>query len=216
MVTSKVCIFDVNGVLIDSNLANARAMAQAFTDYPVLQHRIAELYLKLTGIDRGSKIRIIQEQMIGRSFNEKEFEQLWEKVKNLTHLSMLKASLLKGCKEVLTELGKLKIIRVALSNTPLVELQHILVAHHLESLLEIIRGGGDWPKSESLVRLVSEFQFDPGKCVFIGDGKGDWRQQDMLECPLLPLIPAPGNSTVRMALTDHTNILLIGGKMYWG
>ena len=59
-----VCIFDVNGVLIDSNLANARAMAQAFTDDPILQERIAQLYLTLTGIDRGTKIRKIQEQMI--------------------------------------------------------------------------------------------------------------------------------------------------------
>ena len=41
----KVSIFDVNGVLIDSNLANAQAMGQAFTDNPVLQQRIAEQYL---------------------------------------------------------------------------------------------------------------------------------------------------------------------------
>ena len=54
----KVCIFDVNGVLIDSNLANARAMAEAFTEDPALQERIAELYLTLTGIDRGSKIQV--------------------------------------------------------------------------------------------------------------------------------------------------------------
>ena len=48
-----VCIFDVNGVLIDSNLANAQAMAQAFTDDPILRERIAKFYLTLTGIDRG-------------------------------------------------------------------------------------------------------------------------------------------------------------------
>lgn len=40
--TSKpnVCIFDVNGVLIDSNLTNARAMGEAFSDDPLtpLQH----------------------------------------------------------------------------------------------------------------------------------------------------------------------------------
>ena len=53
----KVCVFDVNGVLIDSNSANAQAMAQAFTDQPLLQQKIAELYQGLTGIDRGSKIR---------------------------------------------------------------------------------------------------------------------------------------------------------------
>lgn len=39
-----VCIFDVNGVLIDSNLANARAMAQAFADDPMVQERIAQKY----------------------------------------------------------------------------------------------------------------------------------------------------------------------------
>ncbi len=66
--TIKVCIFDVNGVLIDSNRANARAMARSFTDDPATLHLIEELYLELTGIDRGSKIRIIQERVMRRPF----------------------------------------------------------------------------------------------------------------------------------------------------
>jgi phosphoglycolate phosphatase-like HAD superfamily hydrolase len=170
----KVCIFDVNGVLIDSNLANAQAMGQAFTDDPILHQHIAELYLQLTGIDRGSKIRTIQERVIKRPFKEKEFELRWERYKDLARLSMRQAPLVRGCKEVLAELGKRGIIRVALSNTPLVELRETLASHGLESfLLDIIRGGGDWPKSESLVRLLQEFQFEPDKCHFIGDGRGD-------------------------------------------
>ena len=168
-----ICIFDVNGVLIESNLANAQAMGEAFTDDPTLRNQIVELYLKLTGIDRGSKIRIIQEQVMKRPFQKKEFERRWERVKDLVHVSMTKAPLIKGCREVLTELGKRKITRVALSNTPRAELQEILSAQNLESSLEFIRGGGDWPKSESLGRLLREFQFEPRKCLFMGDGKGD-------------------------------------------
>jgi phosphoglycolate phosphatase-like HAD superfamily hydrolase len=170
---TQICIFDVNGVLIESNLANAQAMGKAFTDDPALQNQIVKLYLKLTGIDRGSKIRIIQEKVMERPFKEKEFERLWERVKELVHMSMSKAPLIKGCKEVLTELGKRKMTRVALSNTPRTELQKILSAQDLESFLDFIRGGGDWPKTESLGRLLREFQFDPHKCLFMGDGKGD-------------------------------------------
>jgi len=169
----KICIFDVNGVLIESNLANAQAMGEAFTDDPALRDQIVEQYLKLTGIDRGSKIRIIQEQVMKRPFKEKEFEQRWERVKELVHVSMSKAPLIKGCKEVLTQLGKRKITRVALSNTPRAELEKILSAQGLESYLDFIRGGGDWPKTESLGRLLREFQFEPNKCLFMGDGKGD-------------------------------------------
>ena len=170
---TQICIFDVNGVLIESNLANAQAMGEAFTDDPALQDQIVELYLKLTGIDRGSKIRIIQEQVMKRPLKDKEFERRWEKVKELVHVSMSKAPLIKGCKEVLTELGKRKITRVALSNTPRAELQKILSAQGLESFLDFIRGGGDWPKTESLGRLLREFQFETHKCLFMGDGKGD-------------------------------------------
>ena len=169
----EVCIFDVNGVLIDSNLANAQAMAQAFTDDPVLQKPISALYLTLTGVDRGSKIRTIQEQVIGGPFKHKEFDLRWQRFKDLAHESMMKAPLLPGCKEVLAKLGEMGMTRVALSNTPLVELQEILAAHHLEAFLDIIRGGGDWPKSESLVRLLNEFQFKPEKALFFGDGKRD-------------------------------------------
>jgi phosphoglycolate phosphatase-like HAD superfamily hydrolase len=168
-----VGVFDVNGVLIDSNLANAHAMAQGFTDDPMVQQRIVQLYLKLTGIDRGQKIRIIQDQVIGSPFKEKEFELRWERFKRLGRLSMLKAPLTDGCDEVLVEIGKRKITRVALSNTPAAELQETLEAHRLEPLLDVVRGGGDWPKSESLRRLLEEFHFAPDECLFFGDGKGD-------------------------------------------
>ena len=47
----RVCIFDVNGVLIDSKPANAKAMTQAFTDDLQVQERIVQLYLTLAGID---------------------------------------------------------------------------------------------------------------------------------------------------------------------
>jgi phosphoglycolate phosphatase-like HAD superfamily hydrolase len=170
---TRVCIFDVNGVLIDSNLANAQAMAQAFTDDPILQDRIVQKYLTLTGIDRGTKIRTIQQQVIGRPFQEKEFELRWERFKTLGRDCMRRAPLIPGCKEVLIELGRRQITRVALSNTPVTELRDILASHGLESLLDLIRGGGDWPKAESLARLLHERRMEPDTCLFFGDGKGD-------------------------------------------
>ena len=67
----KACIFDVNGVLIDSNPANAKAMGKAFSDDPIMQEHIAEFYLTLTGIDRGSKIRKVQAQFFWRASQRK-------------------------------------------------------------------------------------------------------------------------------------------------
>lgn len=169
----QVCIFDVNGVLIDSNRANARAMAEAFTEDTALQERIAELYLTLTGIDRGTKIRIIQEKIIEGAFQGGEFDGRWQTFQRLAHRSMCQAPLLPGSKEVLAEVGKRHVTRAALSNTPLGELKEILAAHDLLCLLDVVRGGGDWPKSESLARLLDEFQFEPDRSLFFGDGKGD-------------------------------------------
>jgi len=166
-------IFDVNGVLIDSNLTNAKAMAEAFTNDYDLQKRIVEFYLKLTGIDRGSKIRKIQEEVIGRPFKKGEFELRWEGFKTIGGASMLTVPLTPGCKEVLDEFGKRNIVRIALSNTPIEELKNCLSAQKLEKRLEVIRGGGDWPKAESLTRLLEEFHYNPDECLFIGDGKGD-------------------------------------------
>ena len=188
----KVCIFDVNGVLIESNLANAQAMGEAFTEDPALHKQIVDLYLKLTGIDRGSKIRLIQEQVMKRPCQEKEFERRWERVRDLVHASMTQAPLIKGCKEVLTELGKRKIMRFALSNTPRSELQEILSTQNLESFLDFIRGGGDWPKSESLGRLLREFQFDPHTCLFMGDGKGDLAAAKSAGVPFVAIDPGTG------------------------
>ena len=77
------------------------------------------------------------------------------------------------CKEVLVDLGRRQITRVALSNTPVVELRDILASRTLEPLVDVIRGGGDWPKVESLARLLEEFRLEPDRCLFFGDGKGD-------------------------------------------
>ena len=188
----KVCIFDVNGVLIDSNPANAKAMGKAFSDDPIMQNRIAEFYLTLTGVDRGSKIRKVQAHFFGAPLTENEFELCWQKLIDLTCQSMTKAPLTKGCADILAALGRLKITRVALSNTPLVELNEILRVQQLDLLLDIIRGGGDWPKIESLARFLDEFQLDPATCVFIGDGKGDLSAARYTKVPFVAIDPDTG------------------------
>jgi phosphoglycolate phosphatase-like HAD superfamily hydrolase len=188
----KVCIFDVNGVLIDSNLANAKAMGKAFSDDPIMQDCVAEFYLTLTGIDRGSKIRKVQAHFFGESLGENEFALRWQKLIDLTRQSMTGAHLTEGCADILAALGRLKITRIALSNTPLVELNEILRAQKLDLLLDIIRGGGDWPKTESLARLLKEFQLDPATCVFIGDGKGDLSAARYTKVPFVAIDPDTG------------------------
>lgn len=166
-------VCDVNGVLIDSNLTNARAMAGAFTGDHDLQERIIAFYLTLTGIDRGTKIRRIQEEIIGRPFREGEYTLRWEGFKRIGGASMRTVPLMPGCREVLDELGRRHMTRIALSNTPLSELKKCLAAQGLDTRLEVIRGGGDWTKAESLRRLLEEFHYAPGECLVIGDGKGD-------------------------------------------
>jgi len=168
-----VCILDVNGVLIDSNLANARVMGQAFTDDLILQERIATFYLTQTGIDRGEKIRQVQKEVIQKPFEEKEFDLRWEKLKTFARRSMGTAPLIPRCRDILEALGRRNITRIALSNTPHNELHDILAEQTLDCFLDIIRGGGNWPKSESLKRLIDEFKFNPECLFFIGDGKGD-------------------------------------------
>jgi len=212
----KVCIFDVNGVLVDSNRANARAMAQAFTDDPVLRESIAAHYLTLTGVDRGSKIRIIQEQVICLPFKENEFDLRWERFKNLARESMLKAPLIEGCRSVLAQIGKEGITRVALSNTPLVELQEILAAHNIDSLLDVIRGGGDWPKSESLVRLRDELLFEPEESIFCGDGKKDLMAARSAGLSFVAIDPGTGEFDDETGFHGPYRHLAEWGEKVWG
>jgi phosphoglycolate phosphatase-like HAD superfamily hydrolase len=188
----KICILDVNGVLIDSNMANALAMGQTFSDDPVLREKIAAFYLTLTGIDRGEKIRRVQHHIIQRPFGENEFERLWEKLKSLTRISMGLAPRTRGCKQILNALADRGITRVALSNTPVDELRHILAEQELESHLEIIRGGGNWPKIESLQRVIDEFEFSPQDCLFVGDGKGDLWAARAAGVPFVAIDPDTG------------------------
>jgi phosphoglycolate phosphatase-like HAD superfamily hydrolase len=153
-------------------------MGEAFSDDPAMQEKIAAFYLTLTGIDRGEKIRRVQDRIVQRPFGENEFEMLWDKLIALTEQSMGTAPLATGCKSILNALSQSNITRVALSNTPVNELNHILAVKTLDTCLDIVRGGGNWPKTESLRRLLDEFAFAPETCLFVGDGKGDlWAAQ---------------------------------------
>lgn len=185
-------IFDVNGVLIDSNAANGRAMAEAFTDDPRVRESIVALYLQLTGIDRGRKIRTIQERVIGRPFEEGEFEERWSRFKQLGRQSMLEAPLTRGAEAVLAELGRRGVTRIALSNTPVAELRDILTLKGLHTRLDHIRGGGDWPKSESLPRLLGELGVKKDRCVFFGDGKGDLAAARAADVAFVAIDPGRG------------------------
>lgn len=169
----RVFIFDVNGVLVLSNLGNAWGMAAAFTDDPPQRERIVALYWQMGGIDRGSKIRMVQEKIIGRPFREGEFERRWERFREFSSRSMMSAPLGRGCREVLTCLGKLEKVRVALSNTPPAQLKDVLEQRGLNRYFELVRGGGDWPKSASLARLLDDQGFQAGECLFLADGRGD-------------------------------------------
>lgn len=190
----KTAIFDVNGVLIDSNRANARAMGEAFAsaENPAVRSIVEEVYLQLTGIDRGSKIRIIQDRVLGRPFAEGELQKRWDSFKELSRRSMREAPLVPGGKELLAELGERKVLRVALSNTPLAELMETLDARSFASLLDVVRGGGDWPKSESLLRLVKELEIAPESCIFFGDGKGDLEAAKLAGTPFAAIDPGLG------------------------
>ena len=192
LATTRVCIFDVNGVLIDSNVANARAMGCAFSEDPAVRERIAVLYLQLTGIDRGTKIRILQERVIGKPLEEGEFDLRWARFTEFGRSAMRDAPLPPGVKDVLKELGRRKILRAALSNTPPALLQEILATHGLDSLLDVVRGGGDWPKTESLARMLSEFRLKPGECLFFGDGKGDLAAARYSGVPFAAIDPGTG------------------------
>ncbi|NLC70177.1 MAG: HAD family hydrolase [Desulfuromonadaceae bacterium] len=171
--TKRVFIFDVNGVLVLSNVGNAWGMAEAFTSDPKLADRIVQLYWQMGGLDRGSKIRLVQDRIIRRPFQEEEFELRWERFRELSSRSMMTAPLGRGCREVLACLGERGKVRVALSNTPPGQLDDILKKRCLDRFFDVVRGGGDWPKSESLARLLKEEGFQPGECLFLADGRGD-------------------------------------------
>jgi phosphoglycolate phosphatase-like HAD superfamily hydrolase len=105
---------------------------------------------------------------------------------------------------------------VALSNTPRAELQEILSAQNLEVFLDLIRGGGDWPKSESLGRLLREFQFEPKKCLFMGDGKGDLAAARSTGVPFVAIDPGTGEFHDEEGFDGPYKNLLDWGKKVLG
>jgi len=62
-------------------------------------------------------------------------------------------------------------------------------------LLDVIRGGGDWPKAQSLARLLQEYRFQPEHCLFFGDGKGDLAAARLAEVAFVAIDPGTGEFT---------------------
>ncbi len=111
---------------------------------------------------------------------------------------------------MLSALGSRGITRIALSNTPLPELIETLMRMALILLLDRIQGGGDWPKSEALMRLLEEVPFLSMNASFFGDGKGDLAAARQNGVPFVASIPVLASLPPKQALSVHTGILWSG------
>ncbi len=165
--------FDFDGVLVDSVPLKTAAYAEIFKPYgKQAVNEIVTYHQKYGGIDRYRKIRHIS-NVIGLGLSKKTVNQMAENFSVLVKNEIIVKPLIPGIRELLENLQSCGIKLFIISGTPEEELQDIARSKNIVSYFQGICGS---PATKEVIisAILTQYQFDAKRCIFIGDAIGDF------------------------------------------
>ena len=168
----RVIIFDFDGVVLESADIKTRAFALLFDEHPD-EHveAIVELHLRLAGVSRYEKFKLIYEDILELPLDDDELQRLGEEFSRIALEEILSCEFVTGAREFLQRRHRSHALYVA-SGTPEEELRHIVRQRRLE---RFFRGVYGTPavKADISRRILEETGAEPHEAVFIGDATTD-------------------------------------------
>ncbi len=169
---TKAIIFDLNGVLIDSNTFNAGLFRKIFAAYsPEAGERAARHYLHNGGIPRRKRMEMYLRDFARVEPDEREVQKVLDKFSELLHAG-LKDIPLKGCvREFLQEnYGKYRFF--VASGAVVQDAEKVLKAKGIYDFFERVYGSPE-PKHLHVADIMREYGYRNNELVFFGDSVHD-------------------------------------------
>ena len=164
--------FDFDGVILESVDVKGWAFGKLFEDYPDHVDEIVAYHYANGGVSRFDKIRYFYEQLIKKSLSEDHFEELCNKFSNLVFDRVLSCEFVPGAQAYLEAIHK-KCLSFVVSGAPHQEIIEITNQKNLSHYFVEVCGSPT--KKETWVNaLMSKYEIDPQKALFVGDAMSDY------------------------------------------
>jgi HAD superfamily hydrolase (TIGR01509 family) len=167
----RIIIFDFDGVVLESADIKTRAFALLFKEHDQHVDAIVDLHLRLAGVSRYEKFRLIYEDILGQPLDDHEMERLGEEFSRIALEEVLACDFVPGARQFLQRRHRSQALYVA-SGTPEEELRHIVRERGLERFFTGVYGTPA-VKGDIARRILEETGTEPHDAVFIGDATTD-------------------------------------------
>lgn len=186
--------FDFDGVICDSVNIKTIAFAEIYREYgKKVENKVVEHHLMNCGISRYEKFRFWHKVHLGIELNDNQLEILAQRFSNLVFEKILQSDYVEGAIDTLKLLNINKIPAYIVSATPDVEIKEIVFKRELSIYFKEIHGS---PKQkEFIIRdILNKEDYDPKKCLFLGDALSDLSAANYNNMPFLGILHKHNNN----------------------
>ena len=211
-------IFDFDGVLVDSVDLKTEAFAEIYKDYgDHIQKRVVAYHLQNMGVSRYHKFRYFQSEILGKTANEEVVDELADKFANLVKHKVISEEMIPGANQSLKYLHNNNIPTYIASGTPEEEILEIVEKRNLKYYFKTIYGSPK-SKSEILRMIINTNNYNPSRCIMIGDAMEDYKAAQTNKCDFIgvayktaskfpvDVVLLPDLTTFTQHLTEKFNI----------
>lgn len=167
----RACIFDFDGVILESTDIKTEAFLELFADQPEHLDAILQYHLDNQGISRYQKFEWIYSQLLRRPLDAEQSRRLGSAFSEIVLQKILACPFVPGAYEVIEELHSRFLLFVA-SGTPQEELEHIVESRGLSTFFTEI-WGTPLGKVEIIRSILERYELSPGDVLLVGDGTSD-------------------------------------------
>lgn len=167
----RAVIFDFDGVILESADIKTHAFARLFEQHSEHVDAIVDLHLRLAGVSRYEKFKLIYADILGEPLDDDGLARLGEEFSAICLDEVLTCEFVPGAREFLEARAESHLLFVA-SGTPEGELRHIV---EQRGLSEFFRGVYGTPDTKGVIsrRILDEHGLERHEAVFIGDATTD-------------------------------------------
>lgn len=169
----KAVIFDFDGVILESASIKTQAFLELFADYPQHQAEILNYHLANTGVSRYDKFAWIYRELLKQPLTHDQSQCLGKIFSGMVMDKIMACPFVPGALETLQAVQGQCLMFIA-SGTPQQELETIVQRRNLSKYFAGIWGEPQ-KKTEIIDHVISLFNLDREKMLFVGDGISDYQ-----------------------------------------
>ena len=186
-------LFDFDGVLAECMNVKTEAFTELYQPYGKdVVAKVVDHHITNGGISRYVKFRYYHENFLNQKITDEEVNDLAQQFSDLVVKKVIKSPWVSGSKDLLDRNYE-KIDMYVISGTPQIELRKIVKERNMDHYFKGVYGSPD-TKPVISHRIISKYNYNSKKVVYIGDSYSDYENAIEVNIPFIGRL-LPGKSS---------------------